>query len=1113
MIEFRTLGTLDLRRTNGPELDSLLAQPKRVALLAYLCLAGPHGFHRRDTLLGLFWPDANETRARASLRRALYVLRLALGEGAFHSRGDEEISPNYDLIWCDAVAFEQLLAANKPMEALELYRGELLPGFFLDEAPEFGRWLEDERKRLRSSAARAARLATETQESDDNLTAAVCWARREAELTDNDERTVRRLMTLLARVGDRAGALQVYDELVARLASEYEAEPSVETRTLGDQLRKGRSPSPSTAGGRPATPHPTAGESQPSNGYEIEREIGRGGAATVFLAKDLKHGRSVALKVLRPEVAVALGTKRFLDEISIAARLNHPNIVALLNSGEIDNTPFYTMPYVEGETLRARLGREGALRVDDALRIARDVADALAYAHARGVVHRDVKPENILLDNGRALVTDFGIARAITEASSQRLTQPGLTMGTAAYMSPEQADGPGDVDGRSDIYSLGCVLYEMLTGDPPFAGSSKQSVLARKVSQPAPPLRGVRESVSAGLEQTVLKALERKPADRFRTVQEFSDSLEFPVSRHSLPWRPRSTRRAATIVAAVIVATAAVFGLASTFAEPSTLPGTERRKLTFNGNTTQAILSPDGQFLGYIVQDRDSNRLIVQDLTGGPADTLLAFARAAVDHTIEWSPNGARILMKQAGKVVLIHRHGGQQTAVAGFQTGDNARWFPDGRVSLANLSRGRLVVVNPENGDSLPIRLPPLKAVSWDGAWASDGREFAVVTNSFDSARWAIRGITLDGRIEPLVEDSVQLNSPRWGGNGALYYLRGTDAIWRVNVSTRTGRATSRPEKVESGIDALPGNSGLAHFSLSRDGHQLVYAKGERYSNLFRVDPIDSAIPPRMQRLTSEASLKWSPVISPDGHWIAFAAQTKDGSELFRMAIAGGRALQITEGARIGPRTEIAWSPDGHQIAFQTVRAGTLQVWIAAVPSGEMWGIEHTNTSLNPNYLTWAPGPRIVYTTPHLKLRALNPATGRDDPIAPDTTGAFHFPRYSPDGEEIAAVHWLQKEKNRMIEIFSTAGPTALRLPTQLLFPRGWSADGRFVFAQIPFVPKLVRLDARGKKPTDALFTAPVREMECTPEPGRERPSFICMFFDFNADIWIIENFDRRLD
>jgi DNA-binding SARP family transcriptional activator/TolB-like protein len=286
MIQFRTLGALDLRRTDGPELDSLLAQPKRIALLAYLCLATPHGFHRRDTILGLFWPDSDESHARASLRRALHVLRHTLGEDAFRSRGDEEIAPNFDVIWCDAVVFEERLAANKVVEALELYRGDILPGFFLDEVPMFDRWLENERNRLRSLAAAAARRAAETCESGSNFTEAVNWARRAVELTDNDERAVRGLIELLERVGDRAGALQVYDDFVARLARELEVEPSTETRLLADRLRSASPPHGMMAdANRRVTPSvPTTPEGRPPARLEPKSSERRGLFLTVGLA-------------------------------------------------------------------------------------------------------------------------------------------------------------------------------------------------------------------------------------------------------------------------------------------------------------------------------------------------------------------------------------------------------------------------------------------------------------------------------------------------------------------------------------------------------------------------------------------------------------------------------------------------------------------------------------------------------------------------------------------------------------------------------------------------------------------------------------------------------------
>jgi serine/threonine protein kinase/Tfp pilus assembly protein PilF len=259
--------------------------------------------------------------------------------------------------------------------------------------------------------------------------------------------------------------------------------------------------------------------------YLIERELGRGGMATVYLAKDLKHHREVAVKVLRAELAAALGPERFLREIEISARLHHPHILPLYDSGEAEGFLFYVMPFVKGQSLRDRLTREKQLPLDDALQIALEVADALSFAHDGGVVHRDIKPENILLESGHAVVADFGIAKAISEAGGEKLTETGIVVGTPAYMSPEQAFGEENLDGRSDIYALGCVLYEMLGGDPPFTGSSAQAILARKMVDQIPSLRTVRETVPFTVERAVRKALARVPADRFAIATQFAEAL------------------------------------------------------------------------------------------------------------------------------------------------------------------------------------------------------------------------------------------------------------------------------------------------------------------------------------------------------------------------------------------------------------------------------------------------------------------------------------------------------------------------------------------------------------------------------------------------------------
>ena len=290
--------------------------------------------------------------------------------------------------------------------------------------------------------------------------------------------------------------------------------------------------------------------------YEVERLAGEGGMATVYLAKDLRHGRKVAIKTLRAELAVSIGADRFLREIRLAATLQHPNILGLYDSGEINGILYYVMPFIEGESLRHRLDREQQLPIPDAIRIIREAAEGLAYAHAQGVVHRDIKPENILLQNGHALVADFGIARAV-DAAGEKLTQTGMAVGTPHYMSPEQAMGADGADGRSDIYSLGCVLYELLVGQPPFDGPNSRAILARHTMEQVPSVTVVRPSIPDEVEDAVMQSLEKTPADRYQKMSDFADALAdlesvvavrrttsrgVPAARRTTPRGTRNTR-------------------------------------------------------------------------------------------------------------------------------------------------------------------------------------------------------------------------------------------------------------------------------------------------------------------------------------------------------------------------------------------------------------------------------------------------------------------------------------------------------------------------------------------------------------------------------------------
>ena len=302
--------------------------------------------------------------------------------------------------------------------------------------------------------------------------------------------------------------------------------------------------------------------------YRVERELGRGGMATVYLAHDLRHDRPVAVKVMRTELGASLGADRFLQEIRIAARLRHPHILPVHDSGEAGGQLWYTMPFVEGESLRQRLTRGGPLPLDDALRVATQVLGALAYAHAQGIVHRDIKPENILLEGDQAVVADFGVARAVSAAGEARLTGTGLAMGTPAYMSPEQATAARDLDGRSDVYAMGCVLYEMLAGQAPFVGATAQQLLARHAIDPVPSLHTVRATVPANVEEAIGRALAKAPVDRFTTASEFADALNAPRSGPFTPATTRALPHSRRVMMLVGAAAVAAVGIIAFLARP-----------------------------------------------------------------------------------------------------------------------------------------------------------------------------------------------------------------------------------------------------------------------------------------------------------------------------------------------------------------------------------------------------------------------------------------------------------------------------------------------------------------------------------------------------------------
>jgi serine/threonine-protein kinase len=365
-------------------------------------------------------------------------------------------------------------------------------------------------------------------------------------------------------------------------------------------------------------------------GIELGGEAGQGGMAVVYRAYDRRHSRHLVVKVLRQEAYTVLGPERFLREIQIAASLQHPHIVPIYDSGAVEGIPFYVMPYIEGESLRQRLAQTGRLTLDEALRVTREVGDALAYAHAHGVVHRDIKPENILLEGGHAMIADFGIALAVgwtprhptaksVEVTS-RLTSTGMAVGTPAYMSPEQASGDAAVDGRSDIFSLGCVLYEMLAGERPFGGASAQAIIAQRFQAPPAPLHQRDSEIPAEISVAVAKALATEPQARFATMEEFLAALELEGSRRpSVRWRPVLAGSVSLVMLSVLVSWPGI----------RQAPRLDPRRVAvaaFSNETGSASLAPLGALVDDWITDRLSRTGVVEVVTSA---TVVPAQRAA----------------------------------------------------------------------------------------------------------------------------------------------------------------------------------------------------------------------------------------------------------------------------------------------------------------------------------------------------------------------------------------------------------------------------------------------------------------------------------------------------
>jgi Tol biopolymer transport system component len=789
--------------------------------------------------------------------------------------------------------------------------------------------------------------------------------------------------------------------------------------------------------------------------YTIERELGRGGMATVYLATDLKHHRPVALKVLRPELAAALGPDRFLREIEVASKLTHPHILPVYDSGRTGGRPdgsaessangqrltandflYYVMPYVEGESLRDRLIREKQLPLDDALQISREVADALSYAHSHGVIHRDIKPENILLESGHAVVADFGIARAIDQAGGDRITGTGVALGTPAYMSPEQAAGSKDLDGRSDLYSLGCVLYEMLAGQPPFAGPTLESVIHQHLTAEPPSITVIRPAVPGWVAAALARSLAKTPADRFNPVAQFAEAIVPRVGPTAADVRPppvaASTRRwlAPAVLAALALVVVAVTLFRITASRPITITASNIVQVTSEpGLEFQPAISPDGEDVAYVVGPIGSPGIVVRSAvavgTGG--QTRLGDEVGGRQWLPSWTPDGASLRFLRCGLATMevvsplasscewreVGKLGGAVRAVHVRRVSDRAAWSPDGR--RVAFAVGDSIFSDSADGGS-PQLLGVHRVAPWTPhslAWSPDGRLIAYVNGN---PHWRTSANVSGASIwmldaaggEPVqVTDEAQMNvSPQWRPDSRhLLFVSNRDGprgIYVVEVGPDGPRGSPR---------SVPGSSDPHSISVSRDGRRLAYSKFSAAQNIWSVRlpragvaSIRDAVP-----VTKGNQIIEEHGLSPDGEWIVYDGTRRGNADLYRMPLRGGDPQMIVD----LPDDAFApdWSPDGTEIAFYgNAVGGTGHIWVVPVEGGKPTQLTNFPGTFS-EFPDWSPdGLHIAFES--RGPRAVRPydiwVVSRDDVGRPWgapvqlTDFGCRIPDWAPDGASL---------------------------------------------------------------------------------------------------------------
>ncbi|HEX3236013.1 MAG TPA: protein kinase [Gemmatimonadales bacterium] len=798
--------------------------------------------------------------------------------------------------------------------------------------------------------------------------------------------------------------------------------------------------------------------------YRLEQEIGAGGMATVYLAEDLRHDRRVAVKVLRPELAAVIGAERFLAEIKLTANLQHPHILPLFDSGEADSFLYYVMPFVEGESLRDRLTREKQLPVDDAVRIACEVASALDYAHRHRVIHRDIKPENILLHDGRALVADFGIALAASQAGT-RMTETGMSLGTPHYMSPEQAMGEREITARSDVYALGAVLYEMLTGDPPFTGSTAQAIVARVVTESPRPLLPQRHTIPPHVESAVLTALEKLPADRFATAAQFADALTTPgvtrqVTSRTIPLvaASRGSARARLrdpLTIGLAVLAAAGLGLAGTLmwrSRPESSVPTVRFLYTGSDSATvasdwapwPAAISPDGSLLVYPVSQ--------------PGGTDILYVRRADQlegHAIPGTNNGNQPLFSPDGRWIAFEANnvdkkvrldGSAPVRIATGGADNGADWTTSDELVIGSgISAHGLSKVSVAGGDLVPFTAPDSAHGEFDHLWpigTPDGRSvvFVIWHGALPTSELAM--VSLDGG--PVVRLGLKAIRPLAVVDDALVYVLADGAVMAVPLDVVHRRVTGKPVPVLDPVPVIGAFNGNSAVFVSRGGALVTGLEAAR-SQLMWVGRDGTSRP-----VSRELRSFDSPRISPDGRHIAVLVTDGPKTDIWVDDLETGTLSRLTSS---GNMTIAEWSRDGRSVIYaapgngsnwavwrQSLGGGTTPELLVEqpllAPVADLAPDGHTVLLQTLTASTWDLQSMRVDSTRALKPFNVTPASDLD-------------PRFSPDGRWAA----LTTDESGAFEVYVRSYPEpTVKIQVSVGGGAGamWSADGTRLYYSV---------------------------------------------------------------